>query len=268
MTDVEVIEVFLSRYRERVQMWTDEIRLSDTCGQHAEGDGVSGSPCLVPGEIPVVSEMAEKVLAGIVSDLQQAAKVSTDDLTALLDAHQGRRLPAAPLVLAVLAGDGAALQGLAQAAGLEVRLLDFIAPYLARPFLAAELGGYRPDEARFESFDARCPGCGGEAVLGFFMPDTGQRRLWCRWCGTHWPVARLRCPFCHNEEKDTLGYFTVDDRTDRRVDICRKCLRYVKMVDLRVTGGQDPTRHADLQDLLTADLDETAVQEGFLSSTE
>jgi FdhE protein len=93
-----------------------------------------------------------------------------------------------------------------------------------------------------------------------YFAKTGKRYLHCELCGQEWAYPRLKCPFCRNDEHETLGYFDVEGEEGFRVDFCRKCLRYLKTVDKRVFEEAAPM---ELEHLATIHLDILANENGF-----
>ena len=104
-----------------------------------------------------------------------------------------------------------------------------------------------------------CPLCGSQPSMAYF-DETGKRYLHCELCGEEWAYPRLNCPFCRNQDHETLGYFHSDDEEGYRVDFCRKCLRYLKTVDKRVFENPAPM---ELEYLATIHLDILANEHGF-----
>jgi FdhE protein len=89
----------------------------------------------------------------------------------------------------------------------------------------------------------------------------GERCLHCELCGQEWPYPRLKCPFCGNDEQETLGYFQAEQEEGFRVYFCRKCRRYIKTVDGRVFEEPAPM---ELEYLATLHLDLAAAERGFV----
>jgi len=105
-----------------------------------------------------------------------------------------------------------------------------------------------------------CPICGREPKIGEIRDDEGGRYLFCNQCGFEWHYRRIKCPFCGNEEQQTLAYFTVEEDDRYRVDVCNECKRYIKIVDFR-----DAKEKADMdvEDIATLHLDILANDEGY-----
>ena len=105
-----------------------------------------------------------------------------------------------------------------------------------------------------------CPVCGREPKIGEIRDDEGGRYLFCNQCGFEWHYRRIKCPFCGNEEQQTLAYFTVEEDDRYRVDVCNECKRYIKIVDFRDTKGKVDL---DVEDIATLHLDILANDEGY-----
>jgi FdhE protein len=105
-----------------------------------------------------------------------------------------------------------------------------------------------------------CPICGKEPKIGEIKGDEEGRFLFCNQCGLEWNYSRIRCPFCGNEEQQTLAYFTVEGDERYRVDVCNVCKKYVKIVDFRDSGGK---ANLDVEDIATLHLDMLASEEGY-----
>ncbi len=105
-----------------------------------------------------------------------------------------------------------------------------------------------------------CPICGREPKIGEIRGESETRYLFCNQCGFEWPYELIKCPFCGNEEQQTLAYFTIEGDERYRVDVCNKCKRYIKMVDFRHTN-QKPD--LEIEDIATLHLDMLANDEGY-----
>jgi FdhE protein len=105
-----------------------------------------------------------------------------------------------------------------------------------------------------------CPICGREPKIGEIRGEEETRYLFCNQCGFEWSFPRIRCPFCGNEEQQTLAYFTIEGDEQYRVDVCNACKRYIKIVDFRETNRK---ADMDVEDIATLHLDMLANDEGY-----
>ena len=162
------------------------------------------------------------------------------------------------LLLALLTG--ADFQTEAGALGCDPAPLAF----LPRGFLApiAELVSDRLGLPPSGYRERTCPLCGWPPLVSVLNdePDAqGTRRLVCAFCASAWVFPRSACSGCGASGDLGLRYH-VDDATPHvRVEECRTCRRYLKSVDLRVTGLAVPT----VDDLATPELDLWAAGRGL-----
>ncbi len=140
-------------------------------------------------------------------------------------------------------------------------LLDFLLQESMHPFFALLSEEFKGLVANSEWSRGRCPVCGRETALSFLSSEEeGRRYLFCSQCGLEWPVKRLKCPFCGNEEQKQLGFFTVGDDEKYRVDFCHQCKKYIKTIDTRKISGEVDL---EVENLITLHLDILARQEGY-----
>ena len=134
--------------------------------------------------------------------------------------------------------------------------LDDQAPFHIRAFLqpvatALAAADRRPLETRK---GGRCLICGGAASVGALqdLPGAaGSRSLVCATCGTAWRLPRLTCAFCGEDDADQLLVHAAESLPWIRIDECKSCVRYLKIVDLRKRGDAVPL----VDDLATVELD-------------
>jgi FdhE protein len=104
-----------------------------------------------------------------------------------------------------------------------------------------------------------CPICGSLPHLALLKEEVGKRYLLCSFCGYQWRVGRLFCPFCNNQEQESLHYFYGEGEEAHRIGLCDKCHQYIKTIDLRKIEEIDPV----LEDLATLHLDILASHKGY-----
>lgn len=139
-------------------------------------------------------------------------------------------------------------------------LLGFLVEESLRPsleILAEKYGSLIDASLWSEGF---CPICGREPKISELRSEEGEKHLFCGQCGIQWRFSRLKCPFCANEDQQTLAYFTVEDEEKYRVDVCNECNRYIKTIDFRNTKED---ANLDIEDIATLHLDILANDEGY-----
>lgn len=139
-------------------------------------------------------------------------------------------------------------------------LMEMFIEESLRPSLERVAHRFSPLIERLGWSEGYCPICGREPKIGQIRDDEGTRYLFCSQCGFEWGYRRIKCPFCGNEEQQSLAYFSIEEDSRYRVDVCNVCRRYLKIVDFR------DTREAvdlDVEDIATIHLDMLANDEGY-----
>lgn len=77
-----------------------------------------------------------------------------------------------------------------------------------------------------------CPVCGSPPDLAY-LAENGGRRLVCGFCRHHWPLQRIQCPYCGNQDSRGVIFFFSDPEPAYRVYTCKECNMYIKTVDTR-----------------------------------
>ncbi|RJO63554.1 MAG: formate dehydrogenase accessory protein FdhE [Myxococcales bacterium] len=116
----------------------------------------------------------------------------------------------------------------------------------------------------------RCPLCGGQPCAAETRVDrcpqtdispAVRRFLHCAFCGARWPVSAITCLSCGSTKAGDAKYLFTPDEPDLRIDFCKGCRHYVKVIDGdRVSG----TIHVGLELLTSAHLDTIAQEEKLL----
>jgi FdhE protein len=138
-------------------------------------------------------------------------------------------------------------------------LIELFLEESLRPSLEIVAQKYADVIARAGWTEGYCPICGKEPKIGQIRGEEG-RYLFCNQCGFEWHFLRIKCPFCSNEEQQSLAYFTVEGDEQYRVDVCNECKRYIKIVDFR-ESKREP--NLDVEDIATLHLDILANEEGY-----
>jgi formate dehydrogenase accessory protein FdhE len=102
-----------------------------------------------------------------------------------------------------------------------------------------------------------CPFCLAYPRIAF--DSETARQLNCLLCGQEWEFHRIKCPYCGNEDHETLGYFEAEGIEGVKVYYCDQCKYYIKVIDTREREVLD----AETEDILTLVMDEVAQQEGY-----
>ncbi len=107
-----------------------------------------------------------------------------------------------------------------------------------------------------------CPLCGEQPHFGMLCPEDGAKVLECWLCGSRWLHSRVKCPYCSNEDREELGYFTIEGNDNCRVNYCLSCRRYYKIIDAR-NFNTDGNIVLTIHNLASLGYDILARKEGF-----
>ena len=138
---------------------------------------------------------------------------------------------------------------------------DFLSRAALRPYVEVLVRNQvpvdRPKTGRV------CPHCGGQPWVAVRRPvpngHGAQRSLACALCGSEWPVNRILCPVCGEENPERLPAFNTERYPEARIEACETCHCYLKSVDLTVDGNAIP----EVDDLVSVSLDLWAAEQGF-----
>jgi FdhE protein len=112
-----------------------------------------------------------------------------------------------------------------------------------------------------------CPFCGGPPQVSVLRHDSagdgGGRALVCAMCATTWPLRRILCVNCGEEDDHRLQYFHADRFDHVRVDACESCRHYLKAVDLTRLGLAAPL----VEEVASGALDVWARERGYTKVT-
>ncbi len=92
-------------------------------------------------------------------------------------------------------------------------------------------------EASFDQESWRrgyCPACANLPDFAYLKED-GTRWLRCSSCDTQWLFQRIECPYCGNQDQQSLGYILADNEGfgGCRLYLCEKCECYIGAIDTR-----------------------------------
>lgn len=143
----------------------------------------------------------------------------------------------------------------------KIDLIDLFMEESLRPELEIIAQKYGSSAEKFGWAEGYCPVCGKEPKIGEIRKkEDGKRYLFCHQCGCRWSFKRIKCPFCGNDERTSLAYFEVEGEERYRVDVCNKCRRYIKTVELPASSEE---ANLDVEDIATLHLDMIAFDEGY-----
>src|SRR5512139_664110 len=227
-----------------------------------EGNGAErvrgGLPLLSPESLSVDREAASSFLSGLLDVLRRVGREGRESLDRIGRALAEGALDLGTVYAACLARRRDVVEAAAKAMEIPSPLLVFVLEVPLKTALEGFAEGIDP--SRFEGWkEGYCPVCGSRAGMDELSGEEGKRHLSCSACYFRWPYPRIRCPYCGNDDPESVSYFTAGEGPVR-VGVCRKCSRYIKTRDARLGNASVPM---EAEDLATLHLDLLAGREGF-----
>jgi FdhE protein len=134
-------------------------------------------------------------------------------------------------------------------------IIQFTLKPLLTTYAAALISSVKQEQWR----RGYCPICGGIPDIAFLEKGKGAKHLVCSRCDSAWLFQRLECPYCGTQDQNALAYFT-NEKGLYQLNVCDKCKRYLKTIDLRKTDNEVLM---PLERLLTAVIDRQAQERGY-----
>ena len=137
----------------------------------------------------------------------------------------------------------------------------YLSRALLRPYAEVLRGlGIAPDHVHRPG---GCPFCGGAPWIAARRSesdaDGARRLLGCALCSEEWPLGRIRCPCCFEEDPTKLPSFRSETHPTVRIEACETCRRYVKSIDLTTDARAIP----EVDDLVSLAMDLWAQEQGY-----
>jgi formate dehydrogenase accessory protein FdhE len=138
---------------------------------------------------------------------------------------------------------------------------DYLSRAILRPYTEALRRWHLPPDRVHRR--GHCPFCGGAPWIGVrrdaSQMEGARRHLGCALCGAEWPVSRIVCPACFEEDPYKLPSFQSEKHPTVRIEACETCRRYVKSIDL----SEDARPVPEVDELVSLSMDLWAVEQGF-----
>jgi len=158
----------------------------------------------------------------------------------------------------------------AERIGIDEGVLATLARAVTFPHWQVVSEAWLPSSGRLDEWKRpRCPTCGGLPALVELRSDRSEdanirpakrRYMHCPFCASRWTVPELKCPACESTRQGDAKYFFTEAEPELRIDFCKSCDHYVKVVD--VDKSADPL-HVGLEMLTTAHLDAIAEEKNL-----
>jgi len=187
-----------------------------------------------------------------------------EDLNDITDAMVQEKIKASDLLLQIIKNEGNQIRKVIRDNNLAEDIFTFFAIYFARPFRQFASEYLLEGLDKLNWFSGYCPVCGHWPGLGHINSEGGQRTLWCLSCNSKWNFKRTQCAFCLNEDHQTLQILNPENEESYRIQICKKCKRYLKEVRSIIEVKNFPF---DKYYLGTLPLDVIAEQKGYFQES-
>lgn len=236
----------------------------------------------VPAETAVLSRLADglpvlraalaplpvDVLTPVAIDLGAAITAASGFAAArrAADALAGREIDAARLLALVYQRDQNAVRQLASEHGVNVDMLwllgDLVVAPIAHLQQRAALRESDPESPVREALErwdhGYCPACGSWPALAEFF--FGERLLRCAFCACTWRPRVDQCVYCGTRDERFATVVPDRNQPGRRIELCKACGGFLKTID---TDTITPFPLVAIEDLASADLDQSALHHGF-----
>jgi FdhE protein len=221
-----------------------------------------GVPFLAGEPIPIPVSVLRKTLLALCEALSTGA--ATEAADHIREALASGRVDAASLLTASLSRDQEAVRTGAAHQGLAPDLTWLVGELASGPFAhvlqRALLAS--PDEslasAAHDWSAGYCLLCGSWPALAEVVH--GRRALRCSFCALAWELQAYHCIYCGEEGEPFVTAAPVEERKDRRLELCAQCGAYLKTVDV---DALSPFPLVAIADMETMDLDIAAMEHGY-----
>ncbi|MBW1788599.1 MAG: formate dehydrogenase accessory protein FdhE [Deltaproteobacteria bacterium] len=218
-----------------------------------------GFPLFSRDDLPIDLKAAAIRLSRCLDHLSRQDREDLEGLKMALERIKSEPNWPEDVFIAALKENEDHLKSMAEDVGLDPGVLLFLAKVALAPSMKALRAAVSNRKDGSEWDQGFCPVCGSPPDMACFT-KTGARYLHCELCGDEWRYPRMKCPFCENEDHNTLGYFQAKEEEGFRVYFCHKCKRYIKTMDKSVFEEPAPL---DLEYMATLHLDLVASEHGF-----
>lgn len=219
-----------------------------------------GVPALAAEPIPVPAALLTPFVMRFCGALAAGGAGAAADH--IRESIESGAIEPASLFSASLTRDQAAIRGGAVHRGLAPDLVWLVAELAAGPFAYLLQRTLFANPALADALDAWdrgfCPACGSWPALAEVVG--GHRVLRCSFCANAWELKTYACIYCEEAGEPFVTAAPVEDRKDRRVEVCSACASYLKTVDLPALS---PFPLLAIADLETMDLDMAAMEHGY-----
>src|SRR4030042_4022044 len=219
--------------------------------------GKEGFSLIQKEDFPVDTEVSVKLFQNLWQIGKEANPQMTEQVKKIKKAIDDKRIDLRKLLKKEAKEER--IEQMADELGRDKKVFLFLVQSSIKPSVEAGMEQLRGELDPETWLKGYCPMCGSLPSLSLLKEEVGKRYLFCSHCGYQWRIDRLFCPFCENNDQESLHYFYGEGEETHRIDFCDKCHQYIKTIDYRNLQESDPI----LEDLATLHLDILAIQKGY-----
>ena len=229
-----------------------------------------GLPALRNEVIPI-SDALKEVLPELCNALAECG--AGDSAVHIRDAIVAKAIDADSLLSVSLARNQKAIRSSALHMGFSPALVWLIGELGSAPLAHNLSAGLKASTTKPAGGDVRsadlqgglldwnrgyCPFCGSWPA--FIEAQDDAHALRCSYCALAWSLQSHRCVYCGNTGENFVAAALDATQPQRRVELCRQCSGYTKVVDVR---EPTPFPLLAIEDLATLQLDQGAMDRGY-----
>jgi FdhE protein len=227
-------EVAVEQFTARPKVKTSPLDIDE---EHMNARIIEGLPLVEKKVLILDMKLAAGLFKRLCKIMGRNKKVS-QDIEQITQAIKNKHIDIKELLKQVASENNGFITALSEKLAVKKSVLAFLAINSLKPIFEAyakEFSNYVDQERWVKGY---CPICGSAPVMAELRKD-GSRFLLCSSCGYEWRFNRLKCPFCENDEQQSLRYFySEQEGRTYRVDVCEKCKRYIKTVETDALVGK------------------------------
>jgi len=193
-------------------------------------------PLVDISEFLVDNEVSEKLFMDICEILTATENELSETVKKISALVKDKKIVLNKTFAAFLKGDESLFDHFEEKENIDKQILGFLVYNALQPSLVSFSEMISVNLDKESVWDkGYCPVCGSKPGLSLFE-DNGKRFLLCGFCSHKWASKRMYCPFCENSDHETLQYYNIDNEEEYRVDVCKKCKKYIKTIDTKKTS--------------------------------
>jgi FdhE protein len=192
-----------------------------------------GAPLLGRGALVITEEQALRAAERIIPALRHGFPAVSADLDKIAGLISDRAFDLPEALRSAIWDQRASIDEKAVSCGVDGQVVALVLSRMVKPFAEKMAATVPPPPEKWQWLKGYCPICGSWPSLSVIRAPYGERFLKCAFCSHEWRHLRTACPFCENEDPETLEIAYAEDRDSEHACLCRKCMKYVLGVDLR-----------------------------------